>query len=78
VEVRKMILLEAINQLKKRHVVEVVWRNPSRLRAPRRRHKVESAGQQRRYVLQEFVEDGFLGHWATLSNLEVLVGGRAA
>jgi hypothetical protein len=73
-----MISLKTINQLKKLNVLEVVWRNPSRLRAPRRRHKFESTGEQIRCVLQEFVEDGHLGHWATLSNLEILAGGRAA
>ena len=78
VEVRKMIPLETINQTKKLAVLEIVWRNPSRLRAQRRRHKVESAGEQTRYVLEEFVEDGQLGYWATLSNLEIVAGGRAA
>jgi hypothetical protein len=30
------------------------------------------------YILEEFVEDGQAGHWATISGLEVVAGGRVA
>jgi len=55
----------------------IVWRNPDR-RRNRRRHSVECAGEHAIYIQQEFVWDGELGHWATISGLEVVVGGRAA
>lgn len=73
-----MISLGTIGRLKNSRTLEIVWRNPNRVRPPRRRHMVECAGEQATYVLEEFVEDGFLGHWAVVSNLEVLAGGRAA
>ena len=56
----------------------VVWRNPYQLRRNRRRHSVEHGGEHAIYILQEFVQDGELGHWATISGLEVVMGGRAA
>ncbi len=56
----------------------IVWRNPNQVRRNRRRHSVECAGEHAIYILQEFVQDGELGHWATISGLEVVVGGRAA
>lgn len=73
-----MISQETIRNVRESNAVEIVWRNPARLRPHPRRHMVESAGQEKRYVLQEFVYDGYIGHWATFSNLEILAGGRAA
>jgi hypothetical protein len=73
-----MIPLEIICGLKRLDNVEIVWRNLNKVHTHRRRHTVEFAGQQARYVLEEFVEDGHLGYWATISNLEVVAGGRAA
>jgi hypothetical protein len=58
--------------------LEIVWRNPQRLSTFRRRHKFVHEGKQGLYVLEEFVSDGYLGHWNTLSNLEVVAGGRVA
>jgi len=63
--------------IKKTSTLEIVWRNPDRVRG-RRRHTPACAGDQCSYVLQEFVQDDHLGHWATISSLEVLPGGRAA
>jgi hypothetical protein len=56
----------------------IVWRNPYQVRRNRRRHSVECAGEHAIYIQQEFVGDGELGHWATISGLEVVMGGRAA
>ena len=58
--------------------LEIVWRNPLRLCSSRRRHKFVRKGEQGLYILEEFVHDGYLGHWSTLSNLEVLAGGKVA
>ena len=58
--------------------LEIVWRNPQRVSTSRRRHTFVHEGKQRRYVLEEFVGDGYLGYWNTLSNLEVVAGGRVA
>jgi len=56
----------------------IVWRNPNQVRRNRRRHSVERAGEHAIYLQQEFVQDGELGHWATISGFEVVPGGRAA
>jgi hypothetical protein len=56
----------------------IVWRNPNQVRHNRRRHSLECAGEHTLYILQEFVQEGALGHWATISGLEVVLGGRAA
>jgi len=58
-------------------VLEIVWRNPDTVRA-NRRHSFDGNGDPVRYILQEFVTDGELGYWSTISNLEVVEGGRAA
>jgi hypothetical protein len=58
--------------------LEIVWRNPNRVRACRRRHNFERTGECAMYIMQEFVEDGQTGYWATISGLELLAGGRAA
>ena len=58
---------------------EIVWRNPEPVKhTQRRRHSLEEGSSQALYVLQELVDDGNLGYWTTISDLEVLVGGRAA
>ncbi len=56
----------------------IVWRNPNQVRRNPRRQCIEHAGESVVYTLQEFVRDGELGHWATISGFEVVVGGRAA
>ena len=55
----------------------IVWRNPS-VPAHRSRHTFERLAEGAMYILREFVRDGQLGYWTTISTLEVLVGGRAA
>ena len=57
--------------------LEIVWRNPDTVRA-NRRHSFDGNRDPVRYILQEFVNDGELGYWSTISNLEVVEGGRAA
>jgi hypothetical protein len=66
-----------MSDVKKMSALEIVWRNPNRVRG-RRRHTVACGDDQCLYVLQEFVHDDHLGHWATISRLEVMSGGRAA
>ena len=57
--------------------LEIVWRNPETVRA-NRRHSSDGNGDAVRYILQEFVNDGEFGYWATISNLEIVDGGHAA
>lgn len=57
---------------------EIVWRNPETVKAAPRRHSLEPSDKHELYILQEFVDDGYLGYWTTISDLEVLVGGHAA
>ncbi len=59
-------------------MLEIVWRNPNRVRPHRRRHTLEAGRQRAFYILQEFAENGHLGYWTTISDLEVVLGGRAA
>jgi len=65
-----------MSNVKKISTLEIVWRNPNRVRG-RRRHTV-ACDDHCSYVLQEFVQDEHRGHWGTISSLEVLSGGRAA
>jgi len=58
--------------------LQIVWRNPNPVRPHRRRHSVEHLGQSDLYIMQEFVEEGPYAYWATISDLEVVEGGRAA
>jgi hypothetical protein len=58
--------------------LEIVWRNIDRQSNRRRRHTFEPDGENTRYLLQEYVADGYFSYWMTLSSLEVLSGGRAA
>lgn len=71
-------MLEMMSGAKILATLEIVWRNPDRVRACRRRHNFERMGECNVYIMQEFVEDGQTGYWATISGLEVLAGGRAA
>jgi len=66
-----------MSNVKKISTLEIVWRNPNRVRG-RRRHTFACGADQCWYVLQEFVQDDHRGHWGTISSLEVLSGGRAA
>jgi len=58
--------------------LEIVWRNPDRRSNRQRRHTFERDGEHARYILQDFVADGYFSYWMTLSSLVVLAGGRAA
>lgn len=58
--------------------MEIAWRNPIQVRQNPRRHSFERTGERALYILQEFVEDGQSGYWATISGFEVMAGGRAA
>jgi hypothetical protein len=58
--------------------VEIVWRNPEPVKHTLRRHSLQRDSNHALYVLQELVDDGNLGYWTTIFDLEVLVGGRAA
>jgi len=71
-------MLGIMSGTKKLGSLEIVWRNPNRMRARRRRHNFERNGECAVYVMQEFVGDGETGDWAIISGLEVLAGGRAA
>jgi hypothetical protein len=57
---------------------EIVWRNPEPVKHTTRRRSLESGSNHLLYVLQEFVDDGNLGYWTNVSDLEVLVGGFVA
>lgn len=54
----------------------IAWRNPRAVYARRRRHNSAPSLGRGRYVLQEF--DGYAGFWRTISDLEVVTGGKAA
>ena len=58
--------------------LEIVWRNPNPLPVHKRRHNSEHTEERDLYTLQEFVQDGDLSYWVTISSLEVVVGGAAA
>jgi hypothetical protein len=71
-------MLGIMSGTKKLGSLEIVCRNPNRVRACRRRHNFELKGEYAMYVMQEFVEEGEIGYWTTISGLEVLAGGLAA
>jgi hypothetical protein len=71
-------MFEILGGQKNKTTPEIVWRNPNPGRSHRRRHNFERTGERAVYILQEFVEDGWVGHWTTISDLEVVTGGRAA
>jgi hypothetical protein len=56
---------------------EIVWRNPEPVKHTTRR-SLERGNNHSLYLLQEFVDDGNLGYWTNISDLEVLVGGCVA
>jgi hypothetical protein len=58
--------------------LEIVWRNPETVRPSRRYHNPHQAAERAIYAVQELVEDGRFGFWATISDLEIVAGGRAA
>jgi len=58
--------------------LQLVWRNPKAVGIQRRRHSVEQQKERVFYLVQERVEDGRFGYWTTISDLEVVAGGRAA
>ena len=58
--------------------LEIAWRNPNPVRRQRRRHSFAGNAESAVYIQQEFVMDGEASHWKTISNLEVVAGGRAA
>jgi hypothetical protein len=57
---------------------EIVWRNPEPVKHTTRRRNLERGNNHSLYLLQEFVDDGNLGYWTNISDLEVLVGGCVA
>jgi hypothetical protein len=72
------ILPRSESETGKVRTLEIVWRNPAPISARRRRQSVPRAGDRALYLLQEFVHEGDLGHWTTISDLEVVAGGRVA
>jgi hypothetical protein len=72
-----MTMLEIICG-RKNTAPEIVWRNPKAVSTYRRRHMLDDGSQRALYILQEFVGDGRFGYWTTISDLEVVAGGRAA
>ena len=76
--VTAMRILEMICGRKSAATLQVVWRNPKAVAFHRRRHTFEQQNKRAFYLLQEFVEDGRFGYWTTISDLEVVAGGRAA
>jgi hypothetical protein len=76
--VEAKVMLQILAGTKRTASPEIIWRNPNRLRAQRRRHSFEPASGRSLYLVQEFVEAGESGFWSTISDLEVVSGGRAA
>ena len=72
-----MISATKTRGIRESRALAIVWRNPKQV-PTFRRHSVLSVGEQPRYILEEFVEDGLFGHWAAISDLEVVRGGKAA
>ena len=73
-----MTVLQMIGERKGAAPLGIVWRNPHPRRSQPRRHSRERDGQRIHYVLQEFVEYGRFRYWTTISDFEVVAGGRAA
>lgn len=57
---------------------DIVWRNPEPVKQTPRKQSLEEGSDHTLYILQEFVEDGWLGYWTTICDFELLPGGRAA
>jgi hypothetical protein len=75
---RVMTPIEIICGSKGAPALEIVWRNPATVRPNRRYHSFQRASQSAVYVVQELVQDGRFVFWATISDLEVVAGGKAA
>lgn len=58
------------------NTLRIVWRNPNAVGSHRRRHSFLQAKDCALYIMQEFVQDGLLSYWTTVSGLEVVTGGR--
>ena len=71
-----MATVEMISGMTNPTKVGIVWRNPNSVHASLRRHSSAPSLGRNRYILQEY--DGYYGLWRTISNLEVVTGGRAA
>lgn len=73
-----MLTIVSAKQKENVKTPEIAWRNPSPVCHHPKRRNFEREGERARYILQEFVMDGQIGYWTTISNLEVVAGGRAA
>lgn len=73
-----MTPMEIICGRKSAPALQIVWRNPEIVRPYRRYHNLHQAAKSAIYAVQELVEGGRFGFWATISDLEIVAGGRAA
>lgn len=73
-----MTALEMICGGRSKPKMEIVWRNGKSVRSSRRYHSFQRESERDVYLMQEYVEDGRFGYWSTISDLEVVAGGRAA
>jgi hypothetical protein len=71
-------MLQIVFSNRQAHSLEIAWRNPKPVGHHFRKHICADDGECTKYVQQEFVTDGEVGYWKTISTLEVVVGGRAA
>jgi hypothetical protein len=67
-----------ISEYKSAPALQIVWRNPETVRPHRRYHSFRREPESAFYIVQELVQDGRFGFWATISDLEVVAGGSAA
>ena len=58
--------------------LNIVWRNPETISPTLRKQTLDEQSDHDVYILQEFVQDGFLGIWIRICDFEVLAGGRRA
>jgi hypothetical protein len=70
--------LETPTELESPGALGIVWRNPNPVPVYQRRHNSEHTQERDLYTLQEFIQDGDLSYWVTISSLEVVEGGAAA
>ena len=71
-------MLNAIFSAEHAPTLEIAWRNPSPVIRRVRQHSLAGTGECAIYIQKEFVTEGQYGYWTTISELEVVVGGRAA
>jgi hypothetical protein len=71
-------MLNVIFSASQEPALEIAWRNPNPVPRHRRRHSFAGTAECAVYIQQEFVMDGEVGDWTTISNLEVVAGGQAA